>query len=171
MDLDRWIVQPVSFEVDGVAFKVAEISLDSQARLQAWLRVNVPHPIAAVREHLKGLSPEQQSIVLEIATREALRWPPKIGTAEAARALLTDSRGQVAVFLEGLQAADATATSREAEWLAKRLNHTRNTKTSRRVLSVIFGTDYDDDDDQVDGESADGPKADENASPSPSTST
>lgn len=174
MDLDRWIVQPVPLEVDGVPFRVAEITLEAQARLQAWLRQHVPHPVAAVKDHLKGLSPEDRATVLETASREARYWPPKIGTAEAARAMLTDARGQAAVFLEGLRAADPTATPAQAEWLAKRLNRTRNTKLSRHVLAIIFGTDVDVVDEGDEGE-PDGPKADgaadASASPSPYTST
>lgn len=169
MDLDRWIVQPTPFEADGVVFRVAEIDLGAQARLQAWVRENVPHPVAAVRDHLAGLSPEDRAVVLEAAARDAPRWPPKIGTAEAARALLTDARGQALVLAEGLLAADPSLRGRpelaeRAERLARRLNLRRNAKLSARVIGVIFGDDGEDEGENE--EAAGGPPKAVGAAPS-----
>lgn len=161
MDVDRWIPQPVAIKVDGRDVRLGEITLEAQARLQAWIRANVPHPVAAVKHHLDGLSPEDRAVVLSTAAREAPHWPPKVGTPEGARALLGDARGQALVMLEGLRAADPAATPEQAEWLARRLNRTRGAKLSGRVLSIIFGTDLDDPeaDPETDGDSeASGPK-------------
>lgn len=160
MDLDRWIPQPVSFVLDGVSFAVRELSLAAQARLQAWLREHTPHPVAAVKDHLKGLSPEDRAVVLEAATRDAAQWPPKVGSPAAARALLTDARGQALVLLEGLRAADPDAPPEKAEWLSRRLNLTRNAALSRRVIGVIFGTggDEPEPETETDDAGADAPK-------------
>lgn len=169
MDLSQLTNQPErTVEIGGKPYQFGELPIDALGRLQAWIKAHVPHPLDAVKGHLDGLSEADRRYLLEQARQEARQWPPVIGTAAGAAALLSTEAGQLAAFAEGLRVHQPAATDKDAAALFKRLR-TDAAKAAaaaakagrqydgegpaRDIFAVLFGLDpRDHDDDDGDGE-------------------
>lgn len=121
LDLDQLTDQPTPVRIGGKEYLFSELPLESLGELQKWLRTNVPNPLVAVRQHLDGFDAEQQAALLDQARRDALHWPPKVGTARGAAALLGDEPGQVEVLWVALRVHQPTCTRDQAARLYKQL--------------------------------------------------
>lgn len=134
--------------IGGMKFRFSEITLDGMARLQSWIREHVPHPVEQIKPWLDGLPSEERRELLETAMDQARDWPPLLGTAEGAMALLRSELGQVQAFKEGLLVHHPDATLDDAAKIYRVLKaevgrEARNGGESariRRIYATIFGT-------------------------------
>lgn len=155
MDLTKLVdgIPELEETIGGVRVVFSEIPIEGLARLQAWINAHVPHPLDAIRDRLAKLPPAVASDLAERARREATQWPPEIGSAEGAVALLGSTEGQVAAFHEGLKVHHPDATPSDAARLYKVLRRevakTRDQRRVKRIYATIFGTGAADEDDEV----------------------
>lgn len=134
--------------IGGMEFRFSELPLAALARLQSWIRANSPHPIDSLKPHLEGLPESDRQGLLEKARREAMDWPPQIGTPEGAMALLGTEAGQVEALWEGLRVHHESATRDDAWRIYRALKREvardarRGGETSRvkRIYATLFGT-------------------------------
>src|SRR4051812_24819181 len=115
MDLAQITNQPVEIEIAGRKFLFRELNFEALGRLQQWIKDHTPHPITSLMPFLKGVSAEHAATLLEGARRDALAWPPKIGTAAGAVALMETEEGQKATLLEALRAMQPGTTREESD--------------------------------------------------------
>jgi hypothetical protein len=85
---------PDVLPIGGVGYSVRTLTLAEWGELQAWLRRTATHPIKRATEAIEqardsgaAMAPWIQDVVLGQAQREAMRWPPRIGTQEWLAAL------------------------------------------------------------------------------------
>lgn len=156
MDLTQLVdgIPELEESIGGVRVVFSEVPLGGLARLQAWINEHTPHPLEAIRDQLGHLPPAIASDMAERARREALDWPPEIGTAEGANALLGSTEGQVEAFWEGLRVHHPDATHSDAARLYKVLKRevakSRDQRRVKRIYATIFGTATpDDEEDEV----------------------
>jgi hypothetical protein len=83
--------QPVKVSLAGKEYTVSELTLNDMAQLQEWVRSRVPHPLAAVKEHLAGLEPAERRMLLEKAYEAADEWPPRMGTPEFTNVIMSQA--------------------------------------------------------------------------------
>jgi hypothetical protein len=89
--------------IGGHDYDFGEIPIDHFADLQVWVNKNIPHPLAELEGRLEKL-PKDVAIALADAARiEARDWPPEIGTAKGAQALLSKESGQILALAVGLR--------------------------------------------------------------------
>lgn len=137
MDLTQLTGAPeLTVTLGGRHYHFSELPLESLGRLQAYIRRTVPDPFEHARAKCKGLPESVQATLLENARRESLRWPPQLGTAEGAHALLDHEAGQVEAIHEGLQVHHAGASREEAVRVYRLI---RGEAMARRVFGVLFG--------------------------------
>lgn len=89
--------------IGGAQVRFSEITIGQDAQLQEWLTAHVPHPVEALKPRLEGLSADDRQYLLEQARQDARDWPPRVGTAAAAEALLGSPDGQVEALYQGLR--------------------------------------------------------------------
>jgi hypothetical protein len=166
----------VDIEIGGRPYTFRELSVDALGRLQADIKRLCPSPVARIMPQLEGLPPRDRDKMLEFAYREAQAWPPVVGTAEGAAALLSTEPGQVAVLHEGLKASDPDTTLDEAAAVYRQLRRdaARQAKAARAagrrydgegVAKRIFGVLFDVEDSGDESPKGQGP----GAAASPST--
>jgi hypothetical protein len=145
--------------IGGQTYLFSEIETYENAALQAIIRETCPNPLEVVKQHIDGLPAHLQERLLDQAYRDALHWPPKIGTLEASRALLGSERGQVITLYEGLQVHHPETTREDAsrifhqlkrdaraEWKAATAEgklYDRDAKFMK-ILACMFGNGDDD---------------------------
>ncbi len=152
----------LTVEVGGRVYSFSELPIGKLADLQVWIRQHSTHPIDALKGHLDGLLEGDRATLLEAARQEARRWPPEIGTAEGAAALLGSEAGQREAFYAGLSVHHPEVTRDEAVRIFRSLQKdaAREAKrakregreydgegAARRIFAVLFGMDDDDEDD------------------------
>lgn len=140
--------------IGGREYHFGELPLEQLARLDAFLRRTVPHPVQAIRPHLAGLPDADRQALLENARREARSWPPQAGTSAGMAAILSTEPGQLealeaglAVHHPGLSRADAARVYRQLQRDAMREAARRRRAgladdgegLVKRIFSVIFG--------------------------------
>lgn len=187
MDLDIFAGLPAyTLEAGGRSWKFTEIDMAGLAELQAWLRASVPNPLEAVKPLLSGLEPAERAGLLENARREALDWPPRIGTPAGALALFGSEEAQVLILrlalrthhpeltaeqagrlFRWLKAQDAAWDRAEAQRVRAEGGTPREYPVNARIIATAFGMPSPDDEEELKGFS--GPKAPGPAS-GPSTS-
>ena len=160
--LDTMLDHPrLTVEVEGVVYRFSELPLEAMARIQAWIRTNVPHPLDALKGRLDGLDPEDRRYLLDRAYDAAQEWPPRVGTKAAGEVLAQSMAARLVVFLEGLRVHQPNATEADAQRLHDALirgsDRADGIRTAKRILQVLHGVEDDepDDDDQA-GDQADG---------------
>lgn len=155
MDLATLIGLPeLSVEIRGRLYQFSELPIDSLARLQAWVKANVPHPLDVVKGHLDGLPDGDRRYLLDQARIDARSWPPVVGTAAGAAALLSTEPGQFEAFFEGLLVhqpatvrnlarslfrglrADAAKAAQAAQKEGREFD---GESTARSIFAVLFG--------------------------------
>jgi len=142
--------------IGSASYSFSELPIAALAKLQAWIRSHVPHPLDALKGHLDGLDPADRAVLLEAARVEARSWPPEIGTAAGAAALLGSEPGQVEALAAGLSVHHPELTRPDVERLYRalgketmRLVRAARSRgraydgegTMRRVFATLFGLD------------------------------
>lgn len=156
-DLTKLTDEPeLAIIINGRLYHFSELPIAAIARLQTWVRANIPHPVDSLKGHLDGL-PESVAIAMgQAARQEAKSWPPQVGTGAGAIALLSSEPGQVETLYEGLVAHQPGATREDAQRLYRELTReaARQSKAAKRagkkydgegevqrIFSVLFGLD------------------------------
>jgi len=145
LTLDQLTDAPqLTVSIGGRFYQFSELPLDALGRLQAWIKQAVPNPIDAVKPHLAGLNPEDRRALLDRAYDDALSWPPILGTAAGAKALLSGEPGQTEAFCEGLSIHQPQISRAEAVRLYKTLlrdaaRDRSAARTAARIFAVLFG--------------------------------
>jgi hypothetical protein len=143
--------------IGGKTFHFSELPIAGMAKLQGWIKTNVPDPLVTVRERLAGYPESVAAQVASDARRETPHWPPIMGSPEAAVALMGTRQGQVYSLWVGLLVHHSDATIEDAERIYRTLKKTRNEKLVTRIFRVIFGKDVQERDEDNEGERS-GPK-------------
>jgi hypothetical protein len=143
----------------GREYEFSEIDLYGNAELQAVIKEIVPHPVRAIAPHLEGLPDRDRDRLLDRAYRDAMHWPPEIGSPEGSDALSNSNAGRIAVLWEGLKACDPGATREDAVRLHEDLRKESSremaaatragelyegNKKLRDIFRCIFGAEPDD---------------------------
>ncbi len=162
MDIAEHTDQPISIDLDGESYGFSELSIEGLGRLQAWIKRASPHPIEAVKPHLKGLEPADRAALLADARRAAESWPPEIGTGAAAQVLLGREEGRVETLWEALKVHQPQTTREAAARLARRLRRVNpDGGTLARVFRIALGIpESADSDDAADSEDSPGVNGD-----------
>ena len=152
----------LSVEIGGHLLHFSELPLERLARLQAFIARTVPDPWRHAREKAAGLPDGVAAVLLENARQESLRWPPQLGTAAGAVALLSTDEGQMEALFEALQVHQPATTRDDARavWKLMRKDSAarmrraraegrayRGEGLARRIFAVAFGQDDPDLDD------------------------
>jgi hypothetical protein len=141
--------------IGGKTYHFSEIPIGSLAKLQSWIKANVPDPLVTLRERLTGYP---ESVVAQLTAdvrREAPNWPPIVGSSEAAVALMGTQQGQVYSLWVGLLVHQPGATIEDADRLYRALKRKRNGKLVKRIFRTIFGTSISERDEDDEEESPD----------------
>ncbi len=77
--ITRLLPQPIELEINGTAYRFAQLRIGEIARIQAWLD-SLPNPLATIRPMLDGLTPDERKALLIEAQKELRSWPPQYGT-------------------------------------------------------------------------------------------
>jgi GTP-binding protein len=70
-----------SVSIGGKEYKFSELPIDSLGSLQAWVKANTPHPLAAIKDYLEGLPLEDRRYLLEREIEQNLShvaWAPRV---------------------------------------------------------------------------------------------
>ena len=157
LDLDQLTDQPcLEIDIGGRTFRFSELPIEALGRLQAVIKTLVPHPIAALAGQLDGLCDLDRQYLLQQARIDAKSWPPVIGTADGAAALLGSESGQIETLYEGLRVHQPATTREEARRIF-RLLRKQSARDSlkaqrdgreydgegpaRRIFGTLFGLD------------------------------
>ena len=138
--------------IGGQPYDFGEIPIEALAELQEWIRKNIPHPLEAIKPHLKGLPTDVAIGLTDRAREEAKDWPPEIGTAAGSAALLSKESGQILALRVGLQkfhpevdgAGQPNCTGSSARTLRRQpgrpvASSSRASAIVTRIFSVLFG--------------------------------
>lgn len=170
MDLAQLTDQPTWIAIGGKSYGFSEIPFGGLGELQAWLKDNTPHPLRSLAGQLDGFSEEEKAELLRQAREDAKSWPPVVGTAAGAAALLATEAGQLRALWVALKVHQPATTLDEARRLYKalqgeaaRLARARRGKAPAagdaeakvsRIFAIAFGMDGDDQADEGDGPKA-----------------
>lgn len=137
MDIAQHSDQPIQIDICGKSFGFSEFRLADLGELQQWVKDHTPHPIEAVKPHLAGLPDSDRAALLNDARRDALRWPPQVGTAAGAAALLGTEDGQVETLWVALRIHQTDTTRVGAAKLYRRLR--TDPDKAQRIYAIAFG--------------------------------
>lgn len=159
MDLTKLTDRPeLTVPIGGRDYDFSEIPIGKLSDLQDFIRKAVPHPLEALKGHLDGFSDRDRDRLLDEARAAGAKWPPQVGTAEGAAALLGTEAGQVEALRVGLSVHHPEMTADDAGRLFRQLRKetlrlaraARKAKrdydgegTVRRIFAVLFGLDPD----------------------------
>jgi hypothetical protein len=144
--------------IGGKTYHFSELPIGHLAKLQAWIKANVPDPLVTLRERLAGYP---ESVVAQLTAdvrRETPTWPPMVGTSEAAVALMGTQQGQVYSLWVGLLVHQPAATIEDADRLYRTLKKMRDGKLVKKIFRTIFGTAVSERDEDEDQEESPDPK-------------
>lgn len=157
LHLDRLLDAPIlTVAIGGRKLQFSEFPIASLARLQSWLRANVPNPIAAIAPHLEGLPAAERERLLDKAYDEARRWPPDVGSPAASLALMKTLPGQLEVFYEGVRVHQPEIARDESDRIYRLLERRLKKAVAEarrkgekavddgdggRIMAVLFGYD------------------------------
>ena len=140
----------------GLPYRVGPLALKEWGEIQAWIKANVPGPVAVALQQLGAaraagvtVDPGDRASLLREANVQARAWPPRVGTREWWGAL--DSRAADAAFLKvALARHQPTITAEQCAALAESIGD----EALARVARVAFGMTA-----AADGAESPGPKA------------
>lgn len=142
--------------IGGFVFGFSELPVEKLDELQAFIRRTTPHPLEAVKKHLEGLDLDDRQFLLEQARVDAKNWPPQVGTAAGALALLSSEPGQIEALRVGLTVHQPGTSEAEARRVFKALRKqaaqdaaaakAKGQKysgegTVQRIFACLFGLD------------------------------
>jgi hypothetical protein len=157
LDLTELTDEPdLTVTIGGEPYHFSELPIGSLAKLQSWIKANVPDPLVALRERLQGYPESVAAQVASDVRREYPTWPPVIGSPKAAVAMMDQQPGQVYAFWIGLLVHQPATTIEAAERLYRTLKKMRDEKKVRRIFQTIFDMAPSERDE--DGEGDPGPK-------------
>lgn len=140
--------------IGGREYSFSRLTIGLKAKLQAYLRRTVPHPIDAIKPYLDGLEAEDRAALLEGARQDAKRWPPDIGTPAGMIALTQADDGTIELLALALSMHHPEMTRSDAERLKNDLEREseREAMAARRrgqkydgkglawrIISIIMG--------------------------------
>jgi hypothetical protein len=170
LDLTELTDEPeFSATIGGKTYHFSELPIGSLAKLQSWIKANVPDPLVALRSRLEGYP---ESVVAQLtaeARRETPTWPPIVGSSEAAVALMSTQQGQVYSLWVGLLVHQPAATIEDADRVYRQLKKMRDGKLVKRIFRTIFGTAVSDRDEDEDEDNSPDPKGAAVAVPVPAS--
>lgn len=141
MDLTELTDEPeLTVTIAGKTLHFSELRIGSLAKLQAWIKANIPDPLVSLRERLKGYPESAIAQVTAEARRETPNWPPVIGTNQAAIVLMGSLEGQVQALWVGLQFHQPGTTFEDAERVYWAMKRSRDEKLVKRIYGTLFGT-------------------------------
>lgn len=141
MDLTDLTDEPeLTTMIGGKQFHFSELSIGHLAKLQSWIKANVPDPLVSLRDRLAGYPETTIAQLTAEARRETPIWPPVIGSSEAAVALMGTQQGQVYSLWVGLLVHQPATTLEEADRVYRKLKKMRDGKLVKRIFRTIFGT-------------------------------
>ena len=167
-ELDQLLDEPeLVVAIAGGTYRFAELPLAQLARLQAYLRRTVPHPVEAIKPHLAGLPDRQADELLRLAYEEGRDWPPQAGTGAGVAALMRTPEGQVEALTAALSVFHPGLPSCEVERLYRALQRdaTARARAARKagrayggegLVKRIFGVAFGLGDPEHEHEHADG---------------
>jgi hypothetical protein len=159
LDLTELTDEPeLTVQIGGKTFHFSELPIGSLAKLQAWIKANMPDPLVTLRERLNGYP---ESVVAKLTAdvrQETPNWPPIMGSAEAAVALMGTQAGQVYSLWVGLLVHQPAATIEDADRVYRKLKKMRDGKLVKRIFRTIFGTAVPERDEDDDAENSPDPK-------------
>jgi hypothetical protein len=123
----------------GRPFVVSPLDPRSLRGLREWIKVNRPHPFAALRKQkamiLRTLGGREYKTLLAAASRAAASWPPSPGEWDGQRALLAEEDGGAELIRVALGQAGAAVTTEEAASIAR----AATAEEVALLLEVLFG--------------------------------
>lgn len=131
----------LTVEIGGEPYSFSEIPVGILVSLQGWVNKHTPHPLDSLKGHLDGL-PEPVALALaEKARQEAKLWPPQIGTAAGAIALLGGTAGQKEALFVGLKIHQPEMTRERSDRIYRQIetNAMQGESLARRIFAVLFG--------------------------------
>jgi hypothetical protein len=141
MDLTELTDEPeLTVTIGGMAFNFSDLPINYMAKLQAWIKANVPDPLVELRSRLEGYP---ESVIAQLTAevrREYPAWPPIVSTREAAVVLMGSTQGQVQTLWVALMVHYPTVTIDEADKIYRALKRMRDEKLVTRIYTTIFGT-------------------------------
>jgi hypothetical protein len=152
--------------IGGKLFYFSELPIAGMAKLQGWIKTNIPDPVVTLRERLAGYPDSVVAQVVSDARRETPHWPPIMGSPEAAVIMMSTQQGQIYSFWVGLLVHHEGATMEDAERVYRMLKKARNEKLVTRIFRIIFGRDVPERDEN-DKENSPDPKGE--AAPAPAS--
>jgi hypothetical protein len=156
LDLTELTDEPeLTVTIGGKTFHFSELPIGSLAKLQGWIKANVPDPLVSLRERLAGYPDSVVAQLTAETRREAPAWPPIVGSSEAAVALMGTQQGQVYSLWVGLLVHQPNMTIEDADRVYRMLKKTRDGKLVKRIFRTIFGTAVSDRDEDDEEESSD----------------
>lgn len=156
MDLTELTDEPeFTATIGGKTYCFSELPISSLAKLQAWIKANVPDPLVTLRERLQGYPEPVVAQLTADVRRETPTWPPMVGTSEAAVALMGTQQGQVYSLWVGLLVHQPGTTLEDADRIYRTLKRTRDGKLVKRIFRTIFGTAVSERDENDEEESPD----------------
>lgn len=98
MDLPTLHNTPRQMTLAGKTFTVSALKQREWAEVQRWIKENSPSPLSVLKsDDLDGLTISDKKELLAQAIKEAVYWPPAVGTPEWWRALMKDG-GEAKMF-------------------------------------------------------------------------
>jgi hypothetical protein len=88
-------------EIAGKTYRVGELTLLEWAPVQAWIKAEVPGPLASLGSpDFKKLPPDvKRDLYVQALEQDRLHWPPRIGTAPWVAALDKQAGGHAVLLL------------------------------------------------------------------------
>lgn len=126
MDLVQATNTPELLPLGGKEYPVRALKFKEWATLQAWLLKHVPGPIARVAAAIQQLRDSGQpvdllteEVMLDHAHREAMSWPPRVGSSKWIAAIDAADGGLAEVLFAALSATVPGFTREQAQALAE----------------------------------------------------
>ncbi len=129
------------FPILGKDYRFGEFRIEDLAELQAWIRKNVPHPLASIKDSLVGLPAEDRHYVLDRARAEAKSWPPQIGTPAGSLAMIGTIEGQIETLYRGLLIHQPETTPASAKKLYHALLRAKEEELISKIFAILFGNE------------------------------
>lgn len=93
-DLASLAATPRTIILGDSEYKISPFRLRDLSELAAYLKDVVPHPVAAMRPALEGMSSEDKALAFQGAFVEARSWPPGVDSDQGQQVLVYTQAGR-----------------------------------------------------------------------------